>query len=176
MKNMKVTILVVSDNHGSLDNIHHLIKKKQYDAILHAGDYTCNCQDVLLIHPKTYFTLGNNDFAQDIKFMSEDGIYYPKDNAYVITIANYKFVIVHGHLQLEGFYQLQVSKFKQLAKKYHAQFVIFGQTHIPTYHQVDQIHILNPGSINFPRSNMGKTYAEIEFENDQPAKVTICRF
>ncbi|MDQ0513863.1 putative phosphoesterase [Mycoplasmoides fastidiosum] len=170
---MLETILVVSDNHGSLESIRQLINQKKYFAVLHAGDFTCDPQSVLKLHPKTYFILGNNDSYDQGSYLPKDGQYYPQDNVYLINLLGQKILLTHGHYVLHWEEVKSRNNLKQLAEKYGANFLIFGHTHVPYYQTLENLHLLNPGSINYPRSNSGRTYGEIEIKNNQILNVTV---
>ena len=54
-----------------------------------------------------------------------------------------------------------------LAKNNNCQFIIHGHTHVP-YHVIHQgIHIINPGSITYPRSSKGATYALVNIKGEE---------
>lgn len=166
-------ILVVADNHGNLKSISQLIAKTKYDAIFHAGDYTCDVNELLKLHPYIYFVLGNNDNPSDYHKISSAGIYLKHDNIYLFNFSGIKFLITHGHHYIGWNLGKSYESLVDLAKKYNALFLIFAHTHIPFYKAINDIHILNPGSVNYPRSDFGKSYAEISILNNKIIAVEI---
>ena len=67
----------------------------------------------------------------------------------MLPLATRKVMASHGHLYHEG--NLPAS----LAPK---DAFIFGHIHIPVLKQVDDIYVLNPGSVSLPKENHPSTY------------------
>ena len=117
-------ILILSDSHyKSLNDINF----KEYDYILHAGDYGISKNEI-----------------------EENGIIYVKGNCDIeglnevsIEIDNKKFLITHGHLY-DVKYDLTRLLFKGLSQN--ANFVIYGHTHIANIVEEEGIIFINPGS------------------------------
>jgi uncharacterized protein len=70
----------------------------------------------------------------------------------IILQGNTKIFVTHGHLYDE-------TKLPNLAKN---NVLIYGHTHIPVAKKVDDLLILNPGSITLPKEGHANTYGIIE--------------
>jgi uncharacterized protein len=78
---------------------------------------------------------------------------FPCRADYSIILHCYKRIFVtHGHLYNE-------SNLPNLSK---GDILIYGHTHIPIAKKVDDVFILNPGSISLPKENHLSTYGIIE--------------
>lgn len=120
------------------------------DAYLFLGDsedYPMNIQPFISIK-------GNNDYFID-------------EIEKVISIDFAKIYMTHGH-------QMYLSEQNMVlrAKKHQANIFLYGHTHVPFYKKIDDIILLNPGSLAYPRSDFGTSYAIIEF-NQKEIKVEI---
>ncbi len=143
-------ILVVSDTHGD-DAWLSLIKDNNYDYIIHAGDHLMP-KEISKITP--YYVDGNNDWNQK--------------NINVFTIANHKFVVVHGdeqHIHKSELDHLE-EKFDSLIKMYQPTILIYGHTHIPFVARSHNTIIMNPGSMSFSRHNGKKCYIELTLDEN----------
>lgn len=170
---MMQTILVISDNHCRLQTIKRLIKSRDYAAVFHAGDFTCDPQELLSLHPAFYFTIGNNDDPGNCRFMLKTGKFYSADNAYVIDFLGIKFVITHGDRWIGWCYDPDFEALAELAVKYRSNFLIFGHTHCPFFKTVKNVRVLNPGSVDYPRGSSQASYAEINIAGKKIVSVEI---
>ena len=60
------------------------------------------------------------------------------------------------------------------AKKKGADIVMFGHTHVPLIKKIDDVTLINPGSITIPRqSGRRPSYAFMEIDRDGEAHFTI---
>lgn len=143
-------IVVVSDSHGNSQILLDIVNKHPYAlAYLHLGDsqdYESN------IHP--FITVkGNNDY-----FISKEHR--------IIKIDNLMIYMIHGHKMY-----LNKENMVNKAKEKQCNVFLFGHTHRPFYEYVDGIHLLNPGSLSYSRSQIGETYATIKILNDKEIQV-----
>lgn len=143
-------ILIFSDTHGYTDPCINIINKAgKVDAIIHAGDYTRDAEDLEYIFPEIpmYYVKGNNDlFSRAPAHMT-------------VVIDGVRIFVTHGHEQGVKY----ESAFQTLRKKAMAaepQLIVFGHTHIPYSSYDGGVIMLNPGSIRF-----SKTYAEAKTDN-----------
>lgn len=160
--------LVLSDTHGSLKAWE---KAEEYysdmDMILHAGD--------LLYHgarnplPDGYNTKGliekiNNcplDFLAikgNVDALVDDWVLpYPLSEYSMVIDNGLKVAIYHG-------YQHETEKERlDFAKTLGADILIYGHTHLPELKKVQNIILLNPGSMSLPKQeNKLKTIAKIK--------------
>lgn len=136
-------VLIVSDTHrlnGTLQTV--IEKEKPFDMLLHLGDSEgseeliaawCREQnDRCQVH----MVAGNNDFFSAL----------PREKE--VRIGSYKAFLTHGHL-----YNVSVGTAALLdeAKDRGAQLAVYGHTHRPQLAKRDDVLILNPGSLSFPR-------------------------
>lgn len=133
-------ILITSDTHGSYDVIsNYILDHKDIDLLIHAGD---GVEDVINISYETnidYFVVkGNNDY-----FSNES---YDK----YIEIDQIKIFLTHGHNY--NVYQ-GIDKIIKIAKENKCDLAIHGHTHIFNQKEIDNITVLNPGSVSLPRDN-----------------------
>ncbi|TFI61305.1 YfcE family phosphodiesterase [Carnobacterium divergens] len=149
-------ILVVSDNHGDRDVLVDLVETYQgkVDGMFHCGDSELEATDT--IWKNFYVVRGNCDY----------------DDAFPTTveteIKGEKIFMTHGHLHEVKF---TMNTLLLAAKEAKAQFAFFGHTHELGVEVVDDVLLLNPGSIRLPRGKYPiKTYAMIE---TTPEKITV---
>lgn len=151
-------ILIFSDTHGYTDPCIEIINNTEHiNAIIHAGDYTRDAEDLTYIYPNIpiYYVKGNNDF-------------YSSAPAHMtVIIDGVRIFITHGHEQRVK-YETFYTTLRQKAIEAKADAVIFGHTHIPYTDYKDGIITLNPGSVKY-----SKTYAIAEIENGK-IKTKIC--
>ncbi len=70
----------------------------------------------------------------------------------IILHENRRFFITHGHIYNE----------KDKPNISTGDVLIHGHTHIPIIKEVDGIHIINPGSITYPKENNPHSYGVLE--------------
>lgn len=147
-------ILVVSDTHGRHTNLDQILKKVgEMDMFIHLGDVENG--DVYLdviIECEKHIVGGNNDFFSGLP--REDEFYIGKKKVY----------ITHGH-QYGVAYGVEEIKREGLSRG--ADIVMFGHTHRPYLEIGENITILNPGSVSYPRQAGRKSsYMIIELNKD----------
>ena len=98
---------------------------------------------------------GNNDYNLDLP--AQD----------IFNIGDYKVLVVHGHTfcVYRG-----VERLKQYALQNHIDIVMFGHTHKP-YIEIDEdVTVLNPGSVSYPRqSDHMPTFLIMEIDDEGEA-------
>lgn len=134
-------IAVVSDTHRNeryINKAKEIIIKKNADILIHLGD---NVEDFNIMNNdfkgEGYCVAGNCDFSS----------VYPKEDT--LEISGRKIFFTHGDVygvkrNLDSIY----SK----AKSIKADIVLFGHTHEPLKKEINNIILLNPGSISLPRT------------------------
>ncbi|MBE6015701.1 MAG: metallophosphoesterase family protein [Lachnospiraceae bacterium] len=154
-------ILIVSDTHGRtyyldrlLENVGHI------DYFIHLGD-VCDVDlftSVEITCPKSIIC-GNNDFF----------LPYPKEE--IITLAGRKIWLTHGH-RYSIYYG--TDDIKKAAKEKGVDIVMCGHSHYPLIEQGEDIVVLNPGSLTFPRqSNRLPSYIIMEIDDNNEAHYTL---
>ena len=145
--------LVVSDNHGERDVLVELVNKYrgQVDGMFHCGDSELDPTDelwqVMLV------VTGNCDFDSRYKKFQE------------VTIGSDKIYMTHGHLSAV---RMDLHSLFYEAKEKGANIALYGHTHVLHAEVVEDVLIVNPGSISQPRYPYRvKTYAIIESTPEQ---------
>lgn len=152
MRERVKTAVVVSDNHGDKDCIAWLEKTyKDADYFIHAGDSEMHANEL----QKWICVQGNNDWRGE----------YAEGK--VVTIDSNRILLVHGH-QFWGIYN-DMLDLCEYAKENECSTVIFGHIHRYVDRQMHGIHLLNPGSITYPRYSPERTYMLLKI-SDQGIK------
>ena len=154
-------ILVVSDTHRQYENLETAIARVMPDKIFHAGDAeggedyieaVCDCPLEIV--------RGNCDFGSTL----------PAE--VVLGVGNHVVLLTHGHLFGAGF---GVEGLAAEARNKDADVVIYGHTHCPQITYVDDIAIVNPGTISYPRQEGRKpSYLVIDVDRFGDLHYNIC--
>ena len=154
-------ILIVSDTHRMNRNYLELLQKVQpLDMIIHCGDvegseYTlkeaAKCPVMMIA--------GNNDFFCDL----------PRELDF--NIGKYKVWVTHGH---NYFVYSGTRSIKEAARSRGVDIVCFGHTHEPVLEQEDDLIVVNPGSISYPRQyNHKPSYILMDVDKEGEAHFSI---
>jgi putative phosphoesterase len=154
------SILVISDSHGDITALSAVlawVKNTVLDAAVFLGD---GAEDLAIASARSGFSLpwhsvrGNGDYDFSIP-----------DNIVMEVPPSRKIFLSHGN-------RLRVRDGKRIiaaaARSTGAEAALFGHTHIPYCDTVDNIFLLNPGSIGRPRSDSGRTFAVLECSESDP--------
>ena len=131
-------ILVMSDSHGNWRNIEGLVEQVGHiDMLIHCGDVEND--DVYiraLVDCPVHIVAGNCDYGCDLPDQE------------IFMVGDYKVMACHGH----AYYVHGSTRYlKEYAREQGIDVVMFGHTHRP-YIEIDEdITVLNPGSIAYPR-------------------------
>ena len=131
-------ILIVSDTHGKNRNLEELMEQlRPIDMLIHCGDSE-GSEDYIrrLADCPVHIVAGNNDFFSEL----------PKEDEF--CIGNYDVLITHGHYY---YISMGTEMLKEDARARGFNLVMFGHTHRPYLEQDQDITILNPGSLSYPR-------------------------
>jgi len=153
-------ILVVSDNHFQDQPLEDIVRQHyDVDYFVHCGDSEWQPDAALL--QKFIAVRGNNDFA----LLPENEI---------VNIEGCRVLAVHGHKQ--GVFNFgeypNIRGSEKLVSyahnEYDANVVFYGHTHVPEAHVDRGVFVLNPGSLNFPRSMSMRipTYAIVTIDDE----------
>ena len=133
-------ILIVSDTHRKDDNLKKVIEElKPLDMFIHLGDSEGSevyIPEWLNQECEIQMVRGNNDFFSEL----------PKEDEF--CIGNYHVLITHGHYY---YISMGTEMLKEDARARGFNLVMFGHTHRPYLEQDQDITILNPGSLSYPR-------------------------
>ena len=143
-------IMIVSDTHKRHGNLAEaLYNEGKIDMLIHLGDIEGE-EDIIteLAGCKVLMVPGNNDY------------YARYDKEIETKIGKYKVLLTHGHYYYVSL-DLQDIKQEGIARGY--DIVMFGHTHRPVISVEDEIMLINPGSISYPRQADKKcTYIMME--------------
>lgn len=145
--------LIVSDNHGVVSYLEDIKAKwlNDVDYFFHCGDSELSPKDD--IWSTFHVVRGNCDYYQEY------------DTVEVIETSEDKVLLTHGHLFNVN---MTFDKLLYQAEEVQANIVLYGHTHQLFVDMVDDILLLNPGSISQPRGKYRylKTYAIITHQSD----------
>lgn len=131
-------VMIVSDTHGKIGNLAEAIDREgRLDMLIHLGDFEgddeaisemCGCK--LMLVP------GNNDFFSAL----------PKEIE--TEIAGKKVLLTHGHYY---YVSLDLATIRNEAVARGIDIVMFGHIHRPVIEVDEDVVLINPGSLSYPR-------------------------
>jgi len=131
-------IIVISDTHGRTRNLRKLLQKQQgADLFIHLGDGIDDVESIReLNHTSNFvFVKGNVDFSSN----------EPLEK--LLVLEEKRIFLSHGHkLNVKRGY----SDFVAEAKNQNADIALFGHTHTAYINYKENIHFMNPGSLERP--------------------------
>lgn len=131
-------ILVVSDTHGCAERLVSVREKVgEVDALIHAGDIEGQ-EDYIrnLFECPVFMVAGNNDWGSCLK------------RELTFRIDDYRIFVTHGNSYGVS---LGTERLLDEALARRADICVFGHTHHPTLFSKENVTMLNPGSIAYPR-------------------------
>lgn len=131
-------VLVVSDNHGKLDNLIRVMEiEGSFDRLIHCGDVEDTEWEIMgLFDCPCDIVAGNNDYFSDLPYEKE------------LDIGGLKALLTHGHN-----YYVYMDQ-KTLVREAQARgmdIVFYGHTHRPSVQRSGSVLVINPGSLSYPR-------------------------
>lgn len=146
-------ILVLSDSHRNMINMHRAVEAEMPDLILHLGDHY---QDAKLLHSEY------PDIPLEAVRGNCDG--GTRNQEKLLTMEGKRIFLCHGHLYhvKSGYLSLEYA-----AREKQADVVLFGHTHLSFQDERDGLYMMNPGSIGEPRDPGGPTYGLLFIEDNQ---------
>lgn len=153
-KDSRMRILVISDSHGKNDDVKQVLEQVgPIDMFIHLGDIERGPDYIReLADCETHMIAGNNDY--DIELPGSDSF----------MIADKKVFITHGHRFYVG---MGMEHLKAYARENGYDIAMFGHTHVPFLEIEEDLTVLNPGSISYPRQDGRKhTYMLIEVDRE----------
>lgn len=155
-------ILIVSDTHRLDENLKRVIARESpVDMLIHLGD--AEGSELFIpewVNPGCEMQMirGNNDFFSTL------------DREREITIGRYQVLLTHGHYYNVS---LGVEQLWSEARERGFNLVMFGHTHRPYLEERQDIILLNPGSLSYPRQEGRKpSYMVMELEGQGEAHFT----
>lgn len=155
-------VLIVSDTHGNHRNLDRILELAgQIEMFIHLGDVEGGEEYLnAVIECEKHIVRGNNDFFSEL----------PKEDEFYI--GKYKAFITHGH---NYYVSLDPEHIKEEGRARHADLVIFGHTHKPFLDVNDDITVLNPGSVSYPRQEGRKgSYIILEINKEEQLHFEQC--
>ena len=129
-----MTILVLSDSHGELDNMVGAVERTQPDRIFHLGDGWRDAEKLASKYPEIPMEQvpGNCDLGR------------PEKAEKLVKLEGLRLLLCHGHTQ---YVKSNLSILTRTAQERSADAALFGHTHRPFVDMRAGIALLNPGSI-----------------------------
>jgi len=151
-------ILIMSDSHGRNENVELAIAQVreeigEFQMLIHLGDVGDARELESLAGVPCYIVRGNTDY--DAKLL----------NANVIEAGGHRIFATHGHLYQVDM-RLDLLRFAALEND--CDIAMYGHTHVPYLEEdLDDVTILNPGSISKPRqADHRYTYMVMEIDDE----------
>lgn len=154
-------ILIISDTHGSHRNLDEVLEReKDIDMLLHLGDVE-NDDDYIeaVMDCPVHIVAGNNDYFS----------YLPREKE--IQIGKCKVFMTHGH---NYYVSMNTERLRQAARQRGADIVMYGHTHRPKVDASEDVIVVNPGSLSYPRQEGRRaTYIIMEINRAGEAEFTL---
>lgn len=141
-------IIIVSDSHGEykiLESIY--LKNQDADIFIHLGDY--ELPEYLM--SRYLYIKGNCDFLSDAPVKKD------------VEYNGLKFHLEHGD-------RLAFSNFSEYIKSLNCDVFLFGHTHKKFEKYIDNILVLNPGSLTRPRDGNKGSYLILTIDKQKNIK------
>lgn len=154
-------ILIVSDTHKQNKNLVKVLEKvSPIDLMIHLGDSEGSEEFFREIAGcPVEMIAGNNDFFSELEKEKE------------IQIGKYRVLLSHGHYY---YVTVGVENLRSEGIGRGLDVVMFGHTHRPYINIEDNITMINPGSLSYPRQNGHKpTYIIMEIDKNGEAHYTL---
>ena len=154
-------ILVISDSHGRNDDIKGVLDQVgDIDMMIHCGDVERGDSYIREIAGcPVVMVAGNNDWFSDLQRELE------------ITVDDYRIWITHGNNYGAS---MGTAHLLEEASARNVDVVMYGHTHRPLVEYQDNITIVNPGSLSYPRQNGRKpSFVIMEIDREHEAHYTI---
>ena len=154
-------ILIVSDTHRNEDNLISVLEREEnLDLLIHCGDVEGAEYEIEhYAGCKTVFVAGNNDFFSGL----------PRE--VVLELEGYKVWVTHGH---NYYVNANPEYIRKEARARGMDMVFYGHTHRPVIDKTEDLLVVNPGSLTYPRQDGRQaTYAILEIEKKEVKKVEI---
>lgn len=144
-------VMILSDSHAMTKNtLLELLKSQKVDAYIHCGDIYMMYDGLPIA--SFYLARGNNDFGDILPELT-------------ITLDNTTFFICHGH---HYYVDYGVEQLVEKAKSANASIVCYGHTHKADLQSIDDILVINPGSVSYPRGSYhAPTYCILDTHSKQ---------
>lgn len=142
--------IVFSDSHGNYDVLETIVERHREDAdlFIHLGDGEREMEYIRYAYPekKFLFVAGNCDYGSEAPDYD------------VADFGGKKIFLTHGwRFGVKG----SLDPIKEEARKFGADILLFGHTHIAETDYDEGLYVMNPGSCARPREG-GPSYGIID--------------
>lgn len=155
-------VLIISDTHGHARNLKAVLERvAPVDALIHCGDVEGE-EDYIaeLAGCPLYVVAGNNDYFSSLEREAD------------FELAGKKIFLCHGH---HYGVSMGVERIREEGQSRKADIVMYGHTHKPYLDIREDITVLNPGSLAYPRQfPRDPSYMVMEIDGCGEAHYTIC--
>lgn len=127
-------ILVVTDSHGSFQNLINAFEEEKPQVVLCAGDHSTDAEDLSYVKEEAdyYIVRGNCDYYDS-----------KHEDILKIEVEGKKILLAHGHhFGVKSTYDL----IRQEGFRQEVDMVVFGHTHTP-YLEEKEVTLFNPGAL-----------------------------
>lgn len=133
-------VLIISDTHKKNDNFFRVLETAgKVDMVIHCGDIEGSEYAIAAgADCPVEMVAGNNDFFSQLPMERE------------FEIEQYKVWVTHGH---HYYVSMGNERLKQEARSRGVDIVFYGHTHRPEIDLEDDIMVINPGSLSYPRQD-----------------------
>lgn len=145
-------VLIVSDTHRNEDNlIKALQKENNLDLLIHCGDVEGSEYEIEnYAGCHAVFVSGNNDFFSRLPRELE------------LQVEDYKVWVTHGH---NYYVNTNPEYIRKEARLRSMDIVMYGHTHRPVIERKEDLIVINPGSLTYPRQEGRRpSYVVLEVE------------
>lgn len=154
-------ILICSDTHRYDKNLQNVIEEqKPFDMLIHLGDAEGSDEQIaewLDDGCELVMVKGNNDF------------FSPLEPEIELRVGPHRIFLTHGHHYNVS---LGVDHLREEALDRRCDMAFYGHTHRPYLEYGNQVLILNPGSLSYPRQEGRRpSYMILEFDKAWVAHV-----
>ena len=154
-------VLIISDTHRQNGNFLKIMDKiGPIDLLVHCGDVE-GSENIIADAAgcPVHMVQGNNDFWSEM----------PREKEF--TIGEYKVWLTHGH---NYYVYMNYETIKQEARDREVDIVMCGHTHKPIIDISDNLTLINPGSLSYPRQEGRRpSYIIMDIDGDGKAHYTI---
>jgi len=154
-------IMVVSDTHRHHENLKKALRQEGLiDMLIHLGDAEGEEDYIRAVAGcDVEMVAGNNDYFSELK------------REIIFKINKYNVLLTHGHYY---YVSIGLDFIREEAIRRNIDIVMFGHTHRPVIEHYDEVTLINPGSISYPRQNDHiPTYIIIEIDEDENINYTL---
>ena len=143
-------ILVVSDSHGRNDYVERAVEQAErtgyIDVLIHLGDVEDDVEELRsLIDGDTYIVAG-----------------LALPDHLTVNLCGKQIFLTHGHRYMVNY---DLNRLGLFGTMNHMDIVMFGHTHYPYLDRGDDITLLNPGSLTYPRQEgRARTFMLMEID------------